>query len=420
MSEALAFAIVLILLADFFLDQLLGWLNKKTWKTKRPVELSEFYDQETYEKARQYSAAHRSLSLWQDSLNLAVMLVMITIGFAYIDTVVRTVTTSAVPMALLFFGILMFASDVMNIPFSIFRTFKIEEAYGFNKTSPATFVADKLKGYLITAFLGGGILSLIVVFFQWAGDLAWLWAWIALSAVMVFLNMFYTSLILPLFNKLTPLNEGELRSAIEEYVGNVRFPLKNIFVMDGSKRSSKANAFFSGLGSRKSIVLFDTLIEKHETTELVSVLAHEVGHYKKKHILISVFMSVAQTGVLLFFLSELVYNPDLSAALGVSEPSFHIGLLTFGILFSPVSTVIGVALNLVSRKHEFEADRFAAETSEPTALASALKKMSITHLSNLHPHPARVFFEYSHPPLIQRLAALRRYTEQRSIPAPST
>jgi STE24 endopeptidase len=282
----------------------------------------------------------------------------------------------------------------------------IEEKFGFNKTTPRTFVLDKLKGYLLGIIIGGGLLGLIIFIYRETGNNFWWMAWLAVAAFMMFATMFYASIILPLFNKLTPMPEGELRTAIENYCKKVNFKLNNLFVMDGSKRSSKANAFFSGLGPKKKIVLFDTLIEKHTTDELVAVLAHEIGHYKKKHTRTGLILGLAQSGLMLFILSLFLGNDELAKAMGASESSFHINALAFGILYSPLSEILGILGNILSRKHEYEADEYAKTTFSGNALAEALKKLSVDNLSNLTPHPAYVFVHYSHPTLLQRLKAL--------------
>jgi STE24 endopeptidase len=302
----------------------------------------------------------------------------------------------------------MFASDILNTPFSIYDTFVIEEKFGFNKTTPKIYVLDKIKGWLLSAIIGGGILALIVWFYETVGELFWVYTWIAISAFMIFMSMFYSSLIVPLFNKQTPLEEGELKDEIQGFSSKVGFKLQNIFVIDGSKRSTKANAYFSGLGAKKRIVLFDTLIKDLSVREIVAVLAHEIGHYKKKHTLISIVISILQTGITLYILSLFINNPELSKSLGSDIPSFHLGLIAFGVMYSPVSTIIGLAMNIFSRKNEYQADKFADDNFDGEELISSLKKLSRNNLSNLTPHPAYVFFHYSHPTLLQRIRAIRK------------
>jgi STE24 endopeptidase len=330
-------------------------------------------------------------------------------GFAFVDSIAWNITSHAILAALLFFGIIMFASDIVSMPFSVYDTFVIEEKYGFNKTTPKTFVLDQIKGWLIGALIGGGLLALIIFIYQKTQSMFWLYAWGAVAVFSIFMAMFYSNLIVPLFNKQTPLEEGELRNAIQEFAGKVGFKLDNIYVINGSKRSTKANAYFTGLGAKKRIVLYDTLIDEMETDEIVAVLAHEIGHYKKKHIIRGLFISLLQTGIVLFIFSLLIDNQYLSKALGVEKPNFHIGLVAFGILYSPVSFLLGIFMNQLSRKNEYQADAFAAQNFKPEALASALKKLSQKNLSNLTPHPLYVFFNYSHPPLQERLKHLKAF-----------
>jgi STE24 endopeptidase len=308
-----------------------------------------------------------------------------------------------------FFAIVGFVSDLVSTPFQCYATFVIEGRYEFNKTTPRTFVSDKLKGYLVAVAIGGPVLALFFYMARVIGPGFWLW----FSAVIIILlgaaNVFYTSLFLPLYNKLTPLPDGALKQAIEAFARNVNFPLDNVFVIDGSRRSSKANAFFSGIGKRKKIVLYDTLIERHTTEELVAVLAHEVGHFKKKHIVWTFLLSSLHIVFMLFVLSRMLYAENVSLALGGDHWSMPLNLVAFGILFSPISGITGLLMNIFSRRNEFEADRFAKDTFDAVALSSALKRLSVDTLSDLYPHPAYVFFHYSHPPLLQRLKALANH-----------
>jgi len=299
-------------------------------------------------------------------------------------------------------------SDLLLLPFSIYSTFVIEEKFGFNRTTIKTFILDKIKGYLLAATLGGSVISLFVLFYQYAGSSFWWIAWISISGFSLLISMFYASFILPMFNKLSPLPEGELRDALTAYCKKVNFPVSDLFVMDGSKRSSKANAFFSGLGPKKKIVLFDTLIEKHSVCELVAVMAHEVGHFKKKHTFTMIGISILQMGLMMFILGKFINTPDLSIALGADKAALPLGLIAFFLLYSPVSMILSIGMNMLSRKHEYEADNFAAETSSAIDLVNALKKLSKDSLSNLNPHPAYVFVYYSHPTLLQRMKNMLR------------
>jgi len=327
-------------------------------------------------------------------------------GFAYIDELAKHITTNYLFLPLVFFSILLLASDIINIPFSLYSTFVIEELFGFNRTTFKTYLLDKLKGALVTVLLGGVLMLLFIWFYQSMGELFWLWTWGAFTLVMILMTMFYASVIVPLFNKLTPLADGELKEEITNYCKKVDFKLDNLFVMDGSKRSSKANAFFSGLGAKKRIVLYDTLTNEYSKEEITAVLAHEIGHYKKKHTLISIVISIFQVGLMLFILSLVINQPEFSMALGVQEKSFHISLLAFSLLYSPLSLLIGILMNVISRKNEYEADAYAKITYQAEPLVNALKKLSVDSLSNLTPHPFYVFINYSHPTLLQRIKAL--------------
>ncbi|MGI9545296.1 MAG: M48 family metallopeptidase, partial [Cyclobacteriaceae bacterium] len=335
-----------------------------------------------------------------------ILAVLLTGAFGMLDKWLQTQIQNPIFLSLAFFGILGVASDWLNLPLQLYRTFVIEEKFGFNKTTYKTFFVDKLKGYALTLVVGGLVLGGLLYLLMHLGPDFWIYFLVVIAILMLLINLFYTSWIVPLFNKLNPLPDGELKSAIESYSKKIHFPIKNIFVIDGSKRSNKANAFFSGLGKRRKIVLYDTLIEKHTTEELVAVLAHEVGHYKKKHILKGYVLSILQSAVMLFIMSKMIFNQELSIALGSDQMAFHLNLLAFGLLYSPISKTIGVLTNLYSRKNEFEADAFATKTYKGSALQAALKKLSVNHLSNLLPHRWYVFFHYSHPPLLQRLEAI--------------
>lgn len=405
--QEILYLIITIVSVSFVFDQALDYINLKAMRTDVPDEVASFYNKEKYARSQAY---HRELARFgfvTSAFSFIISMGMLLVGgFGWIDGLLRTVTENPIFLALLFFGAIGVASDLLTLPFQWYSTFVIEEKYGFNKTTIKTFVTDKLKGYVLGAIIGGILLSALLYLIQNLEENFWIWFAAIAALFMLFMNMFYTSLIIPLFNKLTPLPEGELRSAIEEFSKKLNFPITNVFVIDGSKRSKKANAFFSGIGRKKKIVLYDTLIVNHTTDELVAVLAHEVGHYKKKHIIWGYVLSVIQIVFTLFVLSLMVFNENLSLALGGSQLAIHLNLLAFTILFSPISGITGLFMNMYSRKNEFEADAFAKETCNGTALASALKKLSVDNLSNLYPHQAYVFFHYSHPPLLKRLAKI--------------
>lgn len=405
--QTILYIIIAISAISYLFGELLDYMNLKAQRRDIPDDIASFYDRTKYLKSLDY---HRELSRFgflTSAFSFALSLAMLLSGgFGWLDSLLRPSIGNEILLALAFFGILTIASDILTIPFQLYSIFVIEEKYGFNKTTIKTFVVDKVKGYLLGAVIGGPLLALLIYLIQAIGPSFWIWFALIATAFIFFMNMFYTSLILPLFNKLTPLPAGELKTAIEAFSAKVKFPLDNIFVIDGSKRSNKANAFFSGIGKKKKIVLYDTLIQRHSTDELVAVLAHEVGHFKKKHIVWGFVFSILQVFFTLFVLSLMVYNENLSLALGGAQQAIHLNLIAFTILFAPISGFTGLFMSMLSRKNEFEADAYARETYSGPALAEALKRLSVDSLSNLYPHPWYVFFHYSHPPLLKRLAAI--------------
>ncbi len=408
MEKIIFSAILIIVILDFFLERILDYLNKTLWSDELPSELAGIYDGENYRKSQQYLKANHNFSQLTEAFNfILVMAMLIFGGFAFLDESIRQLTVNPIVMALLFFGSLGLVADLLGTPFSLYATFVIEERFGFNKTTVKTFILDKLKGWLLAIVIGGGLLSLVVWLYGATGQWFWLIAWGVISFFTIFMTLFYSNIIVPLLNKQTPLETGELRDAIEAFARKTGFNLKNIYVIDGSKRSTKANAYFTGLGRKKRIVLYDTLIKDHPVDELVAVLAHEIGHYKKKHTLTGTVLSVLQTGLMLFILSRFLGSPYLSGALGAGESSFHLSVVAFGILYTPLSVVLGLALNAFSRKHEFQADHFAATQYNGESLSNALIRLSVNNLSNLRPHPVYVFFYYSHPPLLRRIGEIK-------------
>jgi STE24 endopeptidase len=405
--QIILYIILAISIVSYVFDLLLEIVNLKAQRKEIPSEIASFYDQEKYLKSLSYTNEQTLFGFFKEGFSfLLSMSILVLGGFGWLDNFLRNYITQEIPLALAFFGATILVSDIITIPFQLYDTFVIEEKYGFNKTSIRTFVADKLKGYALGAIIGGLLISILLYLIQSIGDNFWIWFGLIAIAFIFFVNMFYSSLILPLFNKLTPLEEGELKTSIETFAQKVNFPLDNIFVMDGSKRSNKANAFFSGIGKKKKIVLFDTLIKNHSKDELVAVLAHEVGHFKKKHIVYAFILSAMQIAFTLYILSLMVFNQQLSIALGGTQQALHLNLIAFGILFSPISGITGLLMSIYSRKNEFEADAYAKQTFNGLSLANALKKLSVDSLDNLYPHPVYVFFCYSHPPLLKRLKAL--------------
>ncbi len=406
-AQAILYIILGIITVNFLLEQFLEYLNHRNKKSTLPERLKGIYDEEEYQKSIAYQRANGRFSMVTSTVSFVVSFVLMSTGFfGWFDAALRPFFEGPIIHALVYFALLFFASDLLTLPFQWYGTFVIEEKFGFNRTTPKLFVADKLKGYLLTILIGGIIGYIFLYLVIEIGPDFWLYFWGVAALFILLLNMFYTTLIVPIFNKLTPLENGDLKEAIEAYSQKINFPLDNIFVIDGSKRSNKSNAFFSGLGRKKKIVLYDTLIENHSQEELVAVLAHEVGHYKKKHIVSGYLFSILQIGVTLYILSLLLFNEQISYALGAAQISIPVNLIAFGILYSPISTFIGLLMNIWSRKNEFEADAYAAHTYDGGALQTALKKLSAKNLSNLLPHKWYVFFHYSHPPLFQRLEAI--------------
>ena len=407
-STTLFYIIIAILVINFIVDKVLDSLNAKHFNDKLPPELQDVYEDDEYRRSQKYKATNQRFSNITSAFSLVITLAFFFLdGFEIVDNIARGYSNNSIVIALLFFGIIMLASDIITTPFAYYKTFVIEEEFGFNKTTKKTFILDKIKGWVMMIILGGGILALIIWFYEATGENFWLYAWVLVTAFSVFMNMFYSRLVVPIFNKQTPLEDGELKTKISDYAKTVGFKLSKIFVIDGSKRSTKANAYFSGFGSEKRVTLYDTLINDLEDEEIVAVLAHEVGHYKKKHIIYNLFSSILLTGLTLYILSLLVSNPLLSSALGVEIQSFHVGLIAFTLLYSPISEITGLVMNILSRKFEYQADNYAKRTYAGEPLITSLKKLSKNSLSNLTPHSAYVFMHYSHPTLLQRIKNLR-------------
>ena len=404
-----ALIVLVALLAEHSLSMAASLLNIRAMTPDVPHEFKTVYDVERYARSQEYTRVRTRFGLIRGTLRLLLLLFFWQLGgFGWLDEVVRSVGVGPVPSGLLFVGALALGSTVLELPFRLYSTFVIEERFGFNRMTLKTFWGDRLKGLLLGVVLGGGLLSAIVFFFDRAGGAAWLWCWGAATAFVLAVQFVAPTWIMPLFNRFTPLPEGELRDAILSYARSVAFSLEGIFVIDGSRRSAKANAFFSGFGKHKRIALYDTLIEKQTTDELVAVVAHEVGHYKRKHIRERIVLSVAHSGALFWLLSIFLERRALFEAFYVQESSVYAGLIFFSLLFTPLDMVLSVIVHARSRKNEFDADAFAVETtgtSQP--LTTALKKLSVENLANLTPHPLEVVLHHSHPPLLQRIGALR-------------
>jgi STE24 endopeptidase len=405
------FSIVILaaLFLEFMLDLSAKVLNLKTLKLEPPPALRDIYPADKYGKAQEYTRESTQFSLVANTFGLALLLAFWFMGgFNWLDLAVRSWGFGNIVNGLLYTGILMFVYSLIMLPFSIYSTFNIEQRYGFNRTTPGIFISDRIKGLLLAVVLGAPLFAAVLALFELAGPMAWLYCWAAVTAYLLIIEFIAPTWIMPLFNKFTPLAEGELRTAIFDYAKSVDFPIQNVFVIDGSRRSSKSNAFFTGFGRNKRIALFDTLIAKHTAPELVAVLAHEIGHYKKKHIIQALLISILHIGLLFFLLSLLINSRELYQAFYMAEPSIYSGFIFFGLLYTPLEVLLTVLLNMLSRKNEADADSFAASTvKEPIRLADALKKLAADNLSDLTPHPFYVFLYYSHPPLFQRIEQIQ-------------
>ena len=407
--------ILAAILLQFLLDLVSNVLNLRALKLDPPAELKDVFSPGAYRKSQQYLRETTQFNLLVSSFALALLLAFWFLGgFRWLDLLVRSWELNSILSGLLYTGILLLVYGIIMLPYSIYGTFIIEQRYGFNKTTPATFIADRIKGLLLAAALGGPLLACIFAIFEQAGPGAWLFCWAAVTVYVLVIEFIAPNWIMPIFNKFTPLEEGELRTAILGYAGSVAFPVQNLFVIDGSRRSSKSNAFFTGFGRNKRIALFDTLIAQHTIPELVAVLAHEIGHYKKKHIIWGMAISILHFGLLFFLLSLFIGNPLLYQAFYVQQPSIYTGLIFFGLLYTPVEFLLAIIMNMLSRKFEYDADRFAARTiPDPAAMTAALRKLSADNLSNLTPHPFFVFLHYSHPPLLQRTRAIEKAADNK-------
>ena len=406
--QIIFYLLISIILFNFIKDYFLDYLNSKFFDKKIPENLRDIYDKEKYQKSQDYKKTLYKFGKISKAYSLTILLLFFFLdGFLFIDNFARSVFESELLISLSFFGIIFFGSDILNLPFSLYSIFIIEEKFGFNKTTFRIYFFDKIKSWFITILFGGGILSFIIFQFETVGKDFWIVAWVFITTISILINGFYAQIIVPLFNKQTKLEEGNLKNDIEKYSKKVGFDLSNIFVIDGSKRSTKANAYFSGFGKQKRVTLYDTLLNKLNDNQIIAVIAHEIGHYKKNHIIFNLIFSTIQTGLMLYILSLLIYMPIFSEALGIQSHSFHIGLITFSILYTPISEIFSLIFNVFSRKFEYQADHYAKETFNSKHLIEALKVLSKDSLSNLTPHPKYVWWHYSHPTLAQRIKHLQ-------------
>lgn len=405
------FGIIILsaILIDFILEIISNRLNLNALSKELPDEFEGVYDKDTYTKSQEYTRVQTKFGFLTGTFDLILLLVFwFAGGFNWLDQWARGFDFGVIGTGLVFIGALIVAKTIIDLPFNLYSTFVIEERFGFNKTTPKTFAMDRVKGLLLGVVIGAPLLAGIIAFFEYGGSFAWVYAWLAVTGFSLVMQYIAPTWIMPIFNKFEPLEDEELREAIENYADKVDFPLQEIFVMDGSKRSSKSNAFFTGFGKNKRIALFDTLIENHTNEELVAVLAHEIGHYKKKHIVKNMVISILQTGIMFALLSIFLKVQGLFDAFYMEQMSVYAGLLFFGMLYSPIETILGIGMQKLSRSHEYEADHFAATTIQsPEEMVNVLKKLSKDNLSNLTPHPFYVFLNYSHPPVLKRIRAIR-------------
>ncbi|MCE9614001.1 MAG: M48 family metallopeptidase [Lentisphaerae bacterium] len=401
---ALLLRLAVTLLADV--------LNLRRAHGGLPAALRASFDEATYSRSQAYLRANTRFGMVEDLALTGVLIAFILLGgFGAVDHWARSLGWPPLATGLAFTGALVLASRLLGLPFSIYDTFVVEQRFGFNRTTPRTFALDMAKGLLLLTLIGGPVYAAVIWLFDSAGPAAWLWVWATITTFQILLIFLAPYVIMPLFNTYTPLPEGDLRAAIEAYARAQRFTMQGIYTMDGSRRSSKTNAFFTGFGRSRRIVLFDTLIARHTVPELVAVLAHEMGHFKKRHILQAIARSIALTGCTLFLLSRCIGNAGLAAAFGVDTPSTYTSLVFFGFLYTPISMAVSLLEQAISRRHEYEADAYAAHTTGSAApLVSALKTLSTDNLSNLTPHPFKVLVSYSHPPLLERIRALENRT----------
>jgi len=409
MVNVIYISIVSIFIISHTWESIVDFFNAKWFNKQLDSLVSDIYDNNEYNKQQLYKKENYKFSNISGTISFVITALILIFGlFGELDIYISNLVSSPLLQTLIFFAIIGFGSTILSLPFSYYHTFVIEEKFGFNKSTKLTFFADTLKSLLLGALLGGIILSILVWIYNFIQNDFWWMAWIFISGFSIGLNFFYSTLIVPLFNKQTPLEDGELKQAIEDFGKKAGFEIDNIYVIDGSKRSSKANAYFAGFGKKKRIVLYDTLINQMNTSEIVAVLAHEIGHYKHKHTIANLIMGIAQTGIMLYILSLFLSNANLSIALGGTENKFHLGIIAFSILFSPISEFIGIFMNILSRKFEYQADNFAKSFGLENELISGLKNLSKNSYSNLTPHPLYVFTNYSHPPIKERIENLKK------------
>ncbi|MBI5475318.1 MAG: M48 family metallopeptidase [Ignavibacteriales bacterium] len=403
--------ILSVLLGEFLLNLIADLLNLKTLRLPLPGEFERLFDENSYQKSQSYTRAKILFGLVESTTSLIVTIAFwFGKGFQHLDDYVRGYNFGEIGTGMIYIAVMMLFRAVISLPFQIFSTFSIEAKFGFNRTGVKTFITDLIKGFFLAVIIGGPLLFVILIIFQYGGLYAWIYCWIILSTFVLIIQFIAPTWIMPLFNKFTSLEDGELKKTILDYSQSIKFPLKDVYVMDGSKRSSKSNAFFTGFGKNKRIVLFDTLIAKHTVQELIAILAHEVGHYKLKHIIHSIVITILHSGFMFLLLSIFIIDKNLFDTFYMNNISIYAGLIFFSMLFSPIEFFLGIILQWLSRRNEFQADHFAAETTgNCSAMVEALKKLSLDNLSHLTPHPFYIFLHYSHPPVLQRIEALKKF-----------
>ena len=403
--------IISAIVIEFLLSTIINKLNLDALNSELPQEFSDVYDKDKYTKSQNYTRSNTQFSFITSTFSTGLILIVIFFGFFNnIDNIVRNLGYSEIINGLIFFGILTLANDIITLPFSLYKNFVLEEKFGFNKMTLNTFIMDKIKGYFLMIILGVPLISLLLYFFESFENMAWLYAWVSISIFSLAMQPIFNLFIAPMFNKFTPLEDGNLLNGIKLYVKKVNFPIARVDVMDGSKRSGHSNAYFSGLGKTKRIALFDTLLKNQSDDEILAVIAHEVGHYKCKHIQKNIILGIIQSGIMFYLMSKFINNPGLFSVFKMENLSIYASLLFFGMLYSPIEMILGFIFNYLSRKHEFEADEYSAKTTgTPTDLISSLKKLSAENLSNLTPHWLNVALNYSHPPTLDRINALKTF-----------
>ncbi len=410
----LGFLTVYILQTAFSLW--LEYLNRNHLAEKGgrvPRVLEGYMDPQKLDQSRAYTLENSRFSVGQDLFGEVILLIILLSGFLpYLDHLAHGWQLSDVPAGLFFFLVPGFLSYVLDLPFDYYQTFVIEEKYGFNQSTKKVWIIDHLKSGVLSLVLFSLVLSLLLGMIRFSPQRWWLWGFLVLSAVQLMLTILYPILIAPLFNKFIPIQDQALGEKIKTLMEGAGITIKGIFQMDAGKRSRHTNAYFTGLGKTKRIVLYDTLIQSHPQEEVLAVLAHEAGHFKKKHIL-KQFLLIESAMLLFFYLTYLLIDwPFLYRTFGFENPKIYAGLLLIGIFWQKAGFLLTPFPLALSRRFEGQADRFAVRLlRSSSAMITGLKRLAADNLSNLFPHPLYVRFHYSHPPLMERIASLQGISE---------